>query len=103
MFLVRTLAAVTLAICPVAFSGAALAQGMPQTLDMTCSEAQAIVNRTGAAVLATGPNVFNRYVKDVAFCPEGNVTKPAWVKSKDVEQCAIGSTCLDPTNNSGGR
>ncbi|MDE1566912.1 hypothetical protein [Aquabacter sediminis] len=103
MFLVRTLAAIGLAISPVALAGAALAQGMPQTLDMTCTEAQAIINRDNAAVLATGPNVFNRYVKDLAFCPEAMVTKPAWVQTKDVQQCPIGYTCWDPSTDSGGR
>ncbi|QTL01680.1 hypothetical protein J5J86_12715 [Aquabacter sp. L1I39] len=103
MHFVRTLTVVLLAVSPFAFSGSAAAQGMPQTLDMTCSEAQALVNRTGAAVLATGPNVFNRYVKDLAFCPEAMVTKPAWLQTKDMQQCPIGYTCWDPTTDTGGR
>lgn len=103
MFLVRTFAAVSLAAGALAFAGGAMAQGMPQTLDMTCKEAQAIINNSGAAVLATGPNVFNRYVKDLAFCPEAMVTKPAWLQTKDMQQCPIGYTCWDPSTDTGGR
>ncbi len=103
MFLVRTLVCVGVALTPLALSGAAMAQGMAQTLNMTCSQTQALVNSSGASVLATGPNVFDRYVKDMAYCPQAMVTKPGWVKTKDVAQCFVGYTCWDPSTDVGAR
>ena len=81
----------------------ALAQDFPNTLNMTCTEAQALVTNQGSVTLSTGPNVFNRYVKDEASCAGGQQTKPAWVQTRDQQQCSVGSTCVDPNNEGGGR
>ncbi|TCT03316.1 hypothetical protein [Aquabacter spiritensis] len=82
---------------------AAWAQDFPNTLTMTCAEAKAMVNNSTGIVLSTGPNTFNRYVKDIAYCAGAQVTKEQWVPTRDVAQCAIGSTCVDPANLGGGR
>lgn len=82
---------------------AALAQDFPNTLNMSCTEAQAMVNSRGAVTLSTGPNVFNRYVKDEASCSGGQQTRPAWVQTRDQQQCPVGNTCVDPNNEGGGR
>lgn len=103
MSFARTLSMAALAIAPVLFPVAARAQAMPQSLDMTCNEAKAMVNRAGAVVIATGPNLFDRYVRDMSACNWGDVTKPAWIKTKDVAQCPIGYTCWDPTTDVGRR
>ncbi|WP_348933482.1 hypothetical protein [Aquabacter sp. CN5-332] len=81
----------------------ALAQDFPNTLNMTCAEAIAAVNASGSAVLATGPNVFNRYVQDVGLCTGAQVAQPQWVQTRDQQQCAIGSTCVDPSTEGTGR
>ena len=80
-----------------------LAQDFPNTLTMSCAEATAMVNSQGAVTLSTGPNVFNRYVKDEAYCSGGQQTRPAWVQTRDQQQCPVGSTCVDPSNEGGGR
>ncbi len=82
---------------------AASAQDFPNTLNMTCAQATAMVNSQGAVTLSTGPNIFNRYVKDAASCTADQVTKEQWVQTSDQQQCAIGSTCVDPSNLGGGR
>ncbi|MBA4789796.1 MAG: hypothetical protein H2042_08895 [Rhizobiales bacterium] len=97
---IMTLAA-TLAI--LAAPGLAGAQDFPNTLTMSCAEATALVNAQGAVTLSTGPNVFNRYVKDEAYCSGGQQTRPQWVQTRDQQQCPVGNTCVDPSNEGGGR
>ena len=50
----------------------AAAQPRPNTLQMSCREARALVVSHGAIVLGTGPNRYERYVRDQSFCPVGN-------------------------------
>ena len=40
------------------------AQPRPNTLSMSCRDAQALVVSHGAIVLGTGPNRYERYVRD---------------------------------------
>lgn len=97
---ITTLAA-TLAI--LAAPGLAGAQDFPNTLTMSCAEATAMVNAQGAVTLSSGPNVFNRYVKDEAYCSGGQQTRPQWVPTRDQQQCPVGNICVDPSNEGGGR
>ena len=91
----RTLSfALTLAAASAALPQASLAQGRPDTLSMSCAQAQGIVQQFGAAVLGTGPNVFDRYVRSQAFCTWNEQTRPAWVATRDVRQCFIGYRCI---------
>lgn len=93
-----------LALLPLGLTAsAALAQDFPNTLNMTCAEATATVNRTGAAVLATGPNIFNRYVQDVGLCTGAQVAQPQWVQTRDEQRCPIGAICVDPSTEGTGR
>lgn len=82
---------------------AAGAQDFPNTLNMSCAEATAMVNSQGSVTLSTGPNVFNRYVKDEAYCSGGQQTRPQWVQTRDQPQCPVGNICVDPSNEGGGR
>ncbi|WP_127089890.1 hypothetical protein [Aquabacter cavernae] len=101
---VTTLAATALAaFAMLAAPGIAGAQDFPNTLNMTCAEATAMVTNQGAVTLSTGPNVFNRYVKDDGYCSGGQQTKAQWVQTRDQQQCPVGNTCVDPSNEGGGR
>ena len=82
-------------------SASAQGQGLPQTLNMSCSEARGVVFHNGAALLATGPLVFNRYVRSMSYCEWGDVTKPMWVETRDTQQCPIGYICWEPNNEGG--
>ncbi|MDB5650399.1 MAG: hypothetical protein JWL62_1919 [Hyphomicrobiales bacterium] len=50
------------------WSASVLAQGRPDTLRMSCGTAAALVKRSGAIVLGTGPDIFDRYVSSHAYC-----------------------------------
>lgn len=92
----RTLSFVlALAAAPaVAVSGPALAQNLPDTLAMTCAQAQSIIERNGAAVLATGPQLYERYVLNRSFCTWNEVTRPAWTAARDNPQCYVYNRCV---------
>ncbi|MFG1398634.1 hypothetical protein [Roseixanthobacter pseudopolyaromaticivorans] len=88
-------------------SGATMAQNAypngPSSVNMTCAEALRFVTKAGGTVLATGGLTYDRYVRDRSFCNYSDVTKPAFVPTRDVKQCFVGYTCIDPTTDAGGR
>ncbi|MFG1463506.1 hypothetical protein V5F77_11465 [Xanthobacter sp. DSM 24535] len=88
-------------------SGAALAQGAypsgPASVNMSCVQANALVTKAGGTVLNTGGLTYDRYVRDRSFCTYFDVTKPAFVPTRDVKQCFVGYTCIDPSIENGGR
>ena len=79
-----------------ATAGSALAQvGRPFTPQMSCQSASSLVAANGALVLNTGPNTYDRYVRDASACFAGQVTRPAWVPAADQAQCFVGYTCIE--------
>ena len=72
---------------------AAQAQGRPNTVNMSCAQAQALVQRSGAIVLGTGGQTYDRYVSSRAYCTPSEITKPAWAPTADTAQCLIGFRC----------
>ena len=74
-------------------------QGMPNSTQMTCAQALALVTSRGAVVLATGGRTYDRYVRDRGFCWPTQDTKPEWVPTRDKPQCFVGYTCFDPARD----
>jgi len=96
--LAATLLIATLATGPVE------AQARPDTLALSCQEAAALVTRSGAIVLGTGPNIYDRYVSQIRYCSGAEQLKAEWVKTRDNPQCFVGYTCYVPSrDNSLGR
>ncbi|WP_231711403.1 hypothetical protein [Xanthobacter dioxanivorans] len=75
------------------------AEARPDTLAMSCGEAAGLVAAHGAIVLGTGPNLYDRYVRELRFCSGFEQLKPEWVKTRDNPQCFIGYTCYVPTRD----
>lgn len=73
----------------------AQAQGMPNSLTMTCNQARALVERSGAVVIATGATEFDRYVSGRSFCTRDQELRSSFVRSLDNPQCYIGDRCVD--------
>ncbi|WP_371346865.1 hypothetical protein [Ancylobacter sp. IITR112] len=82
------------AIGAVLFTLPAAAQAMPNSLNMSCAQAQALVAREGAVVIGTGPNLFDRYVTDAGYCSTQR-SKPAWIATRDNPQCLVGQECRE--------
>ena len=85
----------TLALALTSAAGAALAQGRASTTAMNCRSAASLVQAQGAAVLGTGGDTFDRFVRDASFCPRGQVLKPAFAPTSDLAQCQVGWRCSD--------
>jgi hypothetical protein len=83
---------VTILISGLMLSGA-LAQGRPDTTRLACAAAQRLVKQSGAIVLTTGRDLYDRFVDSEAFCNFDQVAKPAFVRSADKAQCFVGYTC----------
>lgn len=75
------------------------AAARPDTLAMSCAQTASLVNAQGAVLLGTGPNLFDRYVREQRFCSGFEQLKPEWVKTRDNPQCFIGYTCYVPTRD----
>lgn len=78
-----------------ALAPAALAQAMPNSLNMTCAAASDLVHRQGGVVIATGPTLFERYVANQRYCDYDQTTIPAWTRTSDQSECFIGYRCRD--------
>lgn len=76
-------------------AGAAQAQGLPNTLNMTCAQTQAMIARSGAVVLATGPSLYDRYVTGRRFCNPDQQLAPSWTATADNPQCYVYNRCVE--------
>ena len=90
--------AVTSAVLVVA-STAALAQGRPATTAMTCGQARGFIQARGAAVIGTGGQTFDRFVRDRSFCEPTEVTKTTFAPTRDNPRCFIGYRCIEPSGD----
>jgi hypothetical protein len=94
-------AALSLVICLSAT--AAVAQGRPNSLNMTCGQARQLVLSQGAVVIGTGPNIYDRFVRDGGFCQVGEYPSAAWLTTRDNPQCVVGFRCRSgPPDEFGG-
>jgi hypothetical protein len=82
------------AVVLVALNSDAMAQNRPLTTTMSCNQAQSHVASQGSAVLSTSATAYERFVSSGAYCGLGEVPGPAWVPTRDVPQCPLGSRCV---------
>jgi hypothetical protein len=68
----------------------------PNTANMSCRDATAMVQEKGAIVLSTGnPALYDRFVANKSFCGSDEKTASAYVKTADLDSCRIGYACVD--------
>jgi hypothetical protein len=77
-------------------STAAAAQPRPSTVAMTCGQARGFVTSRGAAVIGTGGQTYDRFVRDRSFCEVTEVTRTSFVPTRDNPHCFIGYRCIEP-------
>lgn len=73
-----------------------LAQGRPDTRYLTCATVKSIIQTNGAVVMNTSNYVYEKYVKNHAYCNVNESTKNAYVPTADYRRCKIGFICYDP-------
>ncbi|HZX84512.1 MAG TPA: hypothetical protein VFF19_13175 [Reyranella sp.] len=76
-------------------ASSSLAQARPDSLAMSCTSASALVRESGAVVIGTGPNLYERFVTGAGFCEMSQRTEPAWIPTADQQQCLVGKRCID--------
>ena len=92
--------ALVVGVCAAPFvSLDAVAQNRPDTLHMSCRAASDLVRRSGAIVLSTGPNIYDRYVANEGFCERDEEARPQWLATMDTPQCFVGYYCERRTGN----
>jgi hypothetical protein len=66
--------------------------GRPESLRMTCAQAQEYIIKNDGAVLATG-GVYGNY--QTFYCNSGSYpgSAPAYVRTKDQSVCLVGVSC----------
>ncbi len=69
--------------------------GRASTTNMSCAQAKSVVDRSGAVVLGTGGQTYDRFVRLEAYCPTGLFARPAFEPTRDNAQCYIGYYCSD--------
>lgn len=69
------------------------------TVDLTCAQARNVVLRQGAAVLGTGGQTYDRFVRDRNFCEPTEIGRRAFVPARDTPACFVGFTCYEPSRN----
>ena len=83
-----------LALSLALFATGAVAQTRPSTTAMTCRAASALLASQGAVVLATGRDLYDRYVTGPNFCGPGEDTRASFEPTADNPQCFIGYRCV---------
>jgi len=93
------------------------AMGLPHatTWKNSCAGVQALVARSGAAVLTFGPRTaaglegllsgydYDRVAHDARYCLPRATLTPIWVPTRDAAQCFAGYTCSESGSSSSGR
>ena len=66
----------------------------PDATKMSCAAARELVFQQGAVVMTTGKYTFARFVESQFHCqPVDEISRPAFVKTRDNPECWIGYTC----------
>jgi hypothetical protein len=65
----------------------------PSSLDMTCGEARDLVRSSGAIVLGTGGQTYDRFVAHPSYCLQGEEAYGGWTRTLDEARCPVGLVC----------
>lgn len=82
-----------IALVVLGLTGAAQAQGRPQSPTLSCAANRQSVLANGAIVLGTGGYTYDRFVAHRGFCQFDEFADPAWVPARDTPQCFVGYRC----------
>lgn len=75
----------------------ALAQARPDTRQLTCEQAKAMLDERGNVVFTTGSRTYERLVADFRHCQRNEVLRRVWVITKDKRNCQLGHRCVPRT------
>ncbi|MEM8552431.1 MAG: hypothetical protein AAGF45_08615 [Pseudomonadota bacterium] len=96
---------ITLAALAGAFAAMVLveaASARPDTRQLSCAQAQDLVNERGAITLSTGDFTFARFVSGTAQCRPLGVARPEYAPTRDNRNCRL-FTCRGRSSSDGSR
>ncbi|EEE44693.2 hypothetical protein [Roseibium alexandrii] len=77
-------------------TAANVAEARPDLRQMTCAQAQNMVQKTGAVVFTTGQYTYSRFVANLRYCDREKVLAPQYSATRDNPQCYVAYECKDP-------
>ena len=63
------------------------------TQALTCAQASGLVQKHGKIVLGTADGIYAAFVAHSGYCDRTQTAAPAWVPTRDSEECFIGYVC----------
>ncbi|WP_208988352.1 hypothetical protein [Labrenzia sp. VG12] len=85
---------VALAVLLLTVSVVSAQSGRPDTRQLTCTQAQALVKQRGSIVMTTGATTFEKFVADARYCrPITNQVRALFAPTRDDPKCAVGFRC----------
>lgn len=85
-----------LALVLAAASPAAAQTSRQDSLTLSCEQVQASIASKGVQVIGTGPNVYDRFVRDARFCGPTQYARQDFVRTKNNPYCLV-YACRDRT------
>jgi hypothetical protein len=73
--------------------GTAPAGARESTLEMSCTQARALIANQGAAVLTTGRHTYERFVAHGGYCMIEEYAEQGYAPTRDGRQCPVGFVC----------
>jgi hypothetical protein len=70
-----------------------VAAARPNTANMSCDEAAALVAKAGSIVLSTGVSTYDLFVADISHCMPRQTTEPGLAPTLDSRFCNVGYFC----------
>jgi hypothetical protein len=73
-----------------AAAGPAAAQtSRPDSLSLSCEQVQASIASKGAAIIGTGPYVYDRFVSDARFCASTQYARQDFIRTRNNPSCLV--------------
>lgn len=81
----------------VALGASTAMAAIPETTNLTCSEARQIVQRNGVIDMTTNGGRYVRYTSDTngSFCFSDEHADQVFVETADAKNCPVGFVCVD--------
>ncbi|WP_428642704.1 hypothetical protein [Roseibium sp.] len=72
----------------------------PDTRNLTCDQARALVQKRGSVVMTTGTNTFEKFIADASYCMQRSMTlRSRLAPTKDNPSCTVGYRCHSNRGN----
>ena len=71
----------------------AASQARVNSLNLSCSQAKAVVKQRGVVIMSTGSRIYERVVSNRRYCEIGEQTEAYRTSTADTRSCNVGKKC----------